>query len=256
MSQNTMHTASPPSLKLSAYLGVASTIATLAVIPYTVSLAPGMFSRVTIPLWQLSVIQAFQAGVFCWLLAWTELKLGYSHGLDAPVLRKLVYGVPFAAPKSHWIYAIVLGAATAALIIVIAPVALISAHGPTLATLWRGALACFYGGVVEEILCRLFLVTLIVCALAKLSRRTAMAWMYIAAIVMASLAFGVGHLPAFLAEAPRSLSSIAQIVGLNAFAGIVFGVLFWKRGLEHAMLAHFSADIVLHVAFPALSATL
>jgi len=30
----------------------------------------------------------------------------------------------------------------------------------------------------------------------------------------------------------------------------VFGGLFWKYGLEHAMLAHFCADLMLHVALP------
>jgi hypothetical protein len=32
--------------------------------------------------------------------------------------------------------------------------------------------------------------------------------------------------------------------------GTVTGVLFWKYGLEHAMLAHFCADLVLHVIAP------
>ena len=40
---------------------------------------------------------------------------------------------------------------------------------------------------------------------------------------------------------------------LNGIAGIAFGWLYWKRGIEMAMLAHFSADIVLHVVTPLLS---
>jgi hypothetical protein len=36
-------------------------------------------------------------------------------------------------------------------------------------------------------------------------------------------------------------------------AGTVFGALFWKLGLEHAMVAHFCADLMLHAALPALS---
>jgi membrane protease YdiL (CAAX protease family) len=34
---------------------------------------------------------------------------------------------------------------------------------------------------------------------------------------------------------------------LNAIGGIVFGWLYQTRGLESAMIAHFSADIVLPV---------
>jgi hypothetical protein len=44
-----------------------------------------------------------------------------------------------------------------------------------------------------------------------------------------------------------------RIVVLNMLAGTVFGALYWKLGLEHAMVAHFCADLLLHVAMPALS---
>ena len=36
-------------------------------------------------------------------------------------------------------------------------------------------------------------------------------------------------------------------VVLNSLAGIAFGWLYWRRGLEAAMIAHFAADLVLHV---------
>jgi hypothetical protein len=42
---------------------------------------------------------------------------------------------------------------------------------------------------------------------------------------------------------------------LNGLLGVGFGWLYWKYGLESAMLGHFSADIVLHV-LPPLLATL
>jgi membrane protease YdiL (CAAX protease family) len=40
---------------------------------------------------------------------------------------------------------------------------------------------------------------------------------------------------------------ITRTIILNALVGVVCGWLYWKRGLESAMLAHFSADLVLHV---------
>ena len=43
---------------------------------------------------------------------------------------------------------------------------------------------------------------------------------------------------------------IGRIVLLNALVGLATGALFWKYGLEHAMLAHFCTDLVLHVALP------
>lgn len=45
---------------------------------------------------------------------------------------------------------------------------------------------------------------------------------------------------------------IVRTIILNGIGGIIFGWLYWKKGLESAMISHFSADIVLHV-IPALA---
>jgi hypothetical protein len=34
---------------------------------------------------------------------------------------------------------------------------------------------------------------------------------------------------------------------LNAAPGVLFGAWYWRRGLEHAMISHFVADLALHV---------
>jgi membrane protease YdiL (CAAX protease family) len=73
--------------------------------------------------------------------------------------------------------------------------------------------------------------------------------MFVLAIVLAALLFGASHLPA--AHAAGLLGTpllAARVVLLNAVVGIACGGLLWKYGLEHAMLAHFCADAVLHVA--------
>jgi membrane protease YdiL (CAAX protease family) len=46
-----------------------------------------------------------------------------------------------------------------------------------------------------------------------------------------------------------------RTIALNAVGGLVFGWLYWKRGIEMAMLGHFSADIVLHVLAPLVATT-
>ena len=116
---------------------------------------------------------------------------------------------------------------------------------------WRGALASFYGAIVEEVELRLLLVSLFVWLLALCNRKLATPWMFMLAITVAAVLFGAGHLPAVFAitSTPAPLL-IAKIVLLNALGGVVFGTLFWKYGLEHAILAHFCADLVLHVGVP------
>ena len=70
------------------------------------------------------------------------------------------------------------------------------------------------------------------------------------AIVVAALVFGAAHLPAAFAIWGFGAANIARTLVLNGIAGLVFGALYWRRGLEHAMAAHFSADLVLHVIAP------
>ena len=69
-----------------------------------------------------------------------------------------------------------------------------------------------------------------------------------AANFAAALLFGLGHLPATAALAPLSAALIIRAIVLNGTAGIVFGALYRRYGLEWAMASHFGVDIVAHVA--------
>jgi len=45
---------------------------------------------------------------------------------------------------------------------------------------------------------------------------------------------------------------VAAALLLNGIAGVDFGYLYWKRGLESAMIAHFCGDFVIYVLGVAL----
>ena len=63
--------------------------------------------------------------------------------------------------------------------------------------------------------------------------------------------FGLGHLPATAQVGlPMDFLVVSRAIVLNGLLGVGFGWLYWKHGLESAMLGHFTADIVLHVIFP------
>ncbi|OOG61267.1 abortive infection protein [Rhodanobacter sp. B04] len=244
-----------PHLKLALWLGLAAMLATLALSPYLVALMPLKFAASPVPPWLLLPAQALQAGVLCWLLGWLGLFLGARHGLDAPWLRAWIYRQPRdPARRARWWLAAMLGVLAGLLVIGIDRIHApwhSAGTGTAFGSAWRGALASFYGGIVEETECRLLLVSLFVWLLAWLNRQQAQAWMFVVAIVLAALLFGAGHLPAaFAIGIAHAPFAIARIVLLNALVGLVTGTLFWKYGLEHAMLAHFCADLVLHVALP------
>jgi hypothetical protein len=116
---------------------------------------------------------------------------------------------------------------------------------------WQGLLASFSAGVNEEVTFRLFGVTLLAW-LGSLVRRdsegrpmTAVFWI---AIVVIAVVFGLAHLPATAAIGlPLDALVVTRAVVLNGIGGIAFGWLYWRHSLESAMVAHSSADLVLHV---------
>jgi membrane protease YdiL (CAAX protease family) len=77
-----------------------------------------------------------------------------------------------------------------------------------------------------------------------------------AAIIVSSILFGLGHLPVTSAITAITPIVIIRAIVLNGIGGLIFGWLYWKKGLESAMISHFSADIVLHVALPIIASLL
>jgi membrane protease YdiL (CAAX protease family) len=72
---------------------------------------------------------------------------------------------------------------------------------------------------------------------------------WIANLIIAGL-FALGHVPAAKIFLPLTPLVIVALFTINGSASLLFGYLCWKRGLEAAMLAHFSADFALHVIGP------
>jgi len=118
---------------------------------------------------------------------------------------------------------------------------------------WRGFLASFYGGIAEEVLLRLFVVSLIVWIGFKIKKNAdgspTVTGIWIA-IILSAILFGIGHLPATALIVDLNGMVVLRAIVLNGIGGVIFGWLFWKRGLESAIVAHFSTDIVLHVITP------
>ena len=119
-------------------------------------------------------------------------------------------------------------------------------------TPWQGFLASFYGGINEEVLLRLFLMTLLAW-LGKFVSHTAdgrpTAGVLWVANILAAVMFGLGHLPATAAVMTITPLVVLRAIVLNGLLGIGFGYFYTKYGLESAILSHFSADIILHVVF-------
>lgn len=243
-------------LKLATLLGAASALATALLFPYLMLLMPEALAKASLPLWVVVLAQSAQAAVLLTILSLCGLRMGHAVGLGAPWLRAWLSHLPL--PRLPWLLALGSGLLVGVLIVGLDP--LFAPHMPSLlhaqpataahSTAFAGFLASFYGGIAEELQLRLFLMGLLVWAITRCGRSRmtpAVAW---TAIVIAALVFGAGHLPAAAQVWPLDAVVIARTILLNGVGGLVFGWYFWKHGLETAMLAHFSCDLVLHVMAP------
>ena len=246
---------SPPQLRIAALLGIACAIATAASFPYLLALKPGLLATAPFPPSIAIAAGALQGGVLCFLLGWAGLKLGAPLGLGAPWLAAWLYDRPKPI-ATNWLLAALLGVLAAGAILGL--IALFGApiDAPTglqQPAAWKGLLASSYGGIVEEILVRVFVMGGVAWLLARVTGGKPRPWVMVSAIVIAALLFGVGHLPMAAQLVPLTTAIVAKVIVYNALGGLVFGWLYWKRGLEHAMLAHFCADLVVHVVAPLLA---
>jgi membrane protease YdiL (CAAX protease family) len=122
---------------------------------------------------------------------------------------------------------------------------------------WAGFLGSFYGGITEEILMRLFMLSLFAWIGRFVNRtpegRPGLGALWVANVLVAVL-FGLGHLPTTAAAGvPLDALVITRGIVLSGLGGLVFGWFYWTFGLEAAMVSHFSTDIVAQVIWPLLA---
>jgi membrane protease YdiL (CAAX protease family) len=102
-----------------------------------------------------------------------------------------------------------------------------------------------FAAISEELIYRLGVSTLIAwLAALALSRvgpvqKTIAIWI---GIVVAAVLFGLAH----VANLPNAPHPFLRALSLNGVAGIVLGWLYWKRGLEAAIVAHLSANAFIY----------
>lgn len=114
---------------------------------------------------------------------------------------------------------------------------------------WKAVLASvFYGGIMEELMLRLFCMSLLAWLGWKLffrKREKAPSYVMIAANLLAAALFAAGHLPA----TAMMFGSVTPILLLRCFLlnggfGLIFGYLYRKYGIQYAMISHALLHIV------------
>lgn len=241
--------------KLFLILLVASFITTLMVLPYTLALSPSLANVFTPFVLIAQIIQTlviFTVAIFIGLILYKPVGFnlpvleGWLQGKDVKNYLKSILGISIGLGVLSGIIIVLLS-------FLFTPVSSIFQNASISVPVWKAFLACFYGGIGEEILLRLFVMTLIVWILFKIKKTrdgkptTFSIWI---AIIISAIIFGLGHLPITGTITTITPLVVVRAILLNGIAGITFGWLYWKKGLESAMISHFSADIVLQVIFP------
>jgi hypothetical protein len=118
---------------------------------------------------------------------------------------------------------------------------------------WLGlASSVLYGGIIEEVLMRLGIMTCAVWLLWKVRGGLA-PWMYIVAIGVSALLFAAGHLPITFQLLCQPGSDCTPLVVrallLNGIGGVAFGYLYWRHGLSASMVAHVLTHVLMQLVF-------
>lgn len=248
--------------------------AALAIIPYSLALSTGSLENLTpqpgvspqtlfwISLAIVSLVSLTQTVFFNWPLTALGMLAAKPLGLGAPVFSALLYKQPLPAGwKKGLLAGILTGIAGGFLLLLLAEYVFgpliepdLIASGVNLDvqfTALDGLLASFGAAVNEEIMLRLFLLSVLAWVGVKVFRQAsglgflAILW---AANLGSTLVFGLVHISNLLIlDMPLTLAVVGSTITMNGMIGLLFGWLYWKHGLESAMLSHFFVDIVLKV---------
>jgi hypothetical protein len=256
----------PPFFRQAAVLWAGGLIGTVAVVPYLLELTGEQFEKAAtktgLGMAALVGIFILQTGVLLAVAVSVGLWAARKLSLRAPVSEALVGGQPIRpVVREFAIWSLIVGTAVGLVVVLLALLVfqplMTGAELQKFAepALWKAALASLYGGITEELLCRLFLLSSLALLLTWLSgtRDRLRPWIFWTANLLAALLFGAGHLPAAASLMPLTPLVVTRILILNGLPGLALGWLYWMRGLESAMLSHGVADIILHVVTPAVA---
>jgi membrane protease YdiL (CAAX protease family) len=233
----------------------ASEVTAFMALPYTLALSPEV-AKIFTP--TILIAQMIQSLILFAIASFFGLLLAKRVGFDIPILEKILKGEKWY-DRFKSILGISLGMGiVAGVLILISSFLFYSISLPFIKVeitipIWKTFLVSFYGGIAEEVLLRLFFMTLLVWISTSILKTkdgkptTLGIW---GAIILSSVIFGLGHLPVTGNVVAITPVVITRAILLNGIGGVIFGWLYWKKGLESAMISHFTCDIVIHIIFP------
>lgn len=235
-----------------------SLISVACVFPYIISLQGEILAKIGQPIELIFFMQLAQSLILFSVAIFLGLFFAKKVNFKLPLIEAILEKGDYKKILKNILGKSIIAGAVAAILIYIVDIlftvlgAAISTH-QNYAPAWQKLLAALYGGTTEEILMRLFLMTFFVWLIMKIfKQKQPTKTNIIISIFLAAIIFGLGHLPLTASLTTLNPLIISRAIVLNGIGGIIFGWLFWKKGLESAMIAHFTTDIFLLTLLPLL----
>ena len=231
--------------------GLPGVISLILLVPEMLALQPEPLS------FSISIIQLIstvQSSVLLLVMVWLGAVFSKKVGLSAPVIFALAHSENAFKELRPQIIPALAGGIIGGIFVVIF-ITVLSGYLPSeflssaekFTPPWYTKI--LYGGITEEILIRWGLMSFFTWGIYRLSQKgdsEIRNHNYVIAIIVSSLIFGVGHLPAvFALSSEITATVVAYIILGNSAFGFIAGYLYWKRGLECAIGAHMIAHVTM-----------
>jgi hypothetical protein len=237
-------------------------VGSAAILPYVFEVFAHRFAAnsASIPRALIVAMQLMHLLLMFGIAAGLGLLLAPKVGIELPYLQRWFNQTPSEVRPHTFRISVIAGTIIGAFTVLLLYAVILPRipQFPTEAAvpLWKRLGVCIYGAINEELLMRLFLLSLVLWGLQAIARRSARSSLTVFWIgnVLVSLLFGAAYLPATASVIELTPFAIVSIIMVKGASGIVFGHLCWTRGLEAAMVAHFVSDLLIHAAAPSLFA--
>ena len=246
--------------KIFSILLTAGLLGVIAILPLSLEISRILATTLELPIGNnppvaaIVLIGLIQNGIFLAIAIGIGLILGPRLNLKTPILDCYFGKAKAIKPQSILLPAFLTGLGMGVLMVTLDKLLFSYQNIQTVFSeipLWKRLLAgIFYGGITEEIICRLFMFAVFVWILGwwwktpsgKPSKKA-----YWVGNSIATLIFAILHLPTIALLAPLTLAVTFRIILLNAIAGIICGYFYWKKGLESAIITHASSHFILQL---------
>ncbi len=200
------------------------------------------------------ILTVVQSSILLILMIWLGSTFSRKVGLSAPIIFALARSENISKHLKPQLFPAILGGVIGGILMLLFSNAMLDqlppeflTNGEKLLPPWYTKL--LYGGITEEILIRWGLMSFFVWCSFRITQQgngEVGSINYVVAIILSALLFGILHLSvAFALSSEITVALVTYIVLGNSMFGLIAGYLYWKRGLESAIVAHMTAHLTM-----------